>query len=107
MKWLYLSLQLPGPILKFTHEHVDILSLDVAPPCVWGKEKKKGGRALSANSVQALHHQKKTHLAQTVKNYSLTFENYNHAWINLASPNCTHFYVCWLNIHGDTKQFTD
>lgn len=94
-------------ILMWTHKKKNILVFRCgAALCL------KNGRALSANSVQALYHkgvkkQTKKRTPGTDRNYSLTFENYNHAWINLASSLCSRFYICWLNTHGDTKQFTD
>lgn len=52
------------------------------------------GRALSANSVQALHRQKTPGTRRRKKkNYSMTFKNYNHARIKMTSPFCTHFYI--------------
>lgn len=63
----------------------------------------ESGRALSANSVQALYHKNQKRLAQRVRSYSVALEDYNHAWIWLVSPFCTCFYTQWLNTHRDTK----
>lgn len=61
----------------------------------------KNGRALRANSVQALHRQKNTWHTK-VKNYSMTFINYNHAWINWLP--CLYLsYKHGLNTHKDTN----
>lgn len=44
--------------------------------------------------IVSRHFTVRKHLAHSVgKNYSMTFKNYNHAQIKMASPFCTHFYI--------------
>lgn len=53
--------------------------------------------------IVSRHFTVRKHLVHGVgKNYSMTFKNYNHALIKMASPFCTHFYMRVI-IHTKTQ----